>query len=155
MDDIFKSGGGLRNRRLFRKATRWNIPASLGVRLGFRADVERPLPDGLESHRRWRRIPAAIRVRVGGAWHRVTGDVSAGGALLLFSERITEPRLEMIIQLREGRGTWIVVGELVRCEMRGWRYAHHVRFVDPAPFVGLDVAIEDTLGAGGSALQTI
>lgn len=155
MDDIFTRGGGLRARRSFRKSTRWNLPASLGVRLGFVADVERPLPDGAESQRRWRRIPAAIRVLVAGEWHRVTGDVSAGGALLLFPRKIAEPHVEMIIQLREGRGTWMVTGEIVRCEPRGWRHAHHVRFTEPAPFFGLDVAIEDTLRAGARTLETI
>ncbi|HZA50911.1 MAG TPA: PilZ domain-containing protein [Myxococcaceae bacterium] len=153
MEDIFRSGGGLRNQRSFRGRKSWNIPASLGVRLGFVADLERPLPDGVPSQRRWCRIPAAIRVLVGAEWHRVTGDVSAGGALLLFPHKIAQPRLEMIIQLRDGRGTWIVTGDVVRCQLRGWRYAHHVRFVAPALF-GLDVAIEDTLRAGGRTLET-
>ena len=153
MEDIFTSVGGLRTRRSFRSRSRWNLPASLGVRLGFVADFERPLPEGVPSMRQWRRIPAAIRVLIGGEWHRLTGDVSAGGALLLFPHKIHEPRLEMIIQLRDGRGTWILAGDVVRCELRGWRYAHHVRFIAPA-LMGLDLAIEDTLLAGARVLET-
>jgi hypothetical protein len=153
--DVFRSSGGLRNRRSFRKSTRWNIPASLGVRLGFMADVERPLPDGALSRRRWPRIPASFRVRLGGKWHRVTGDVSSGGALLLFPKTIQRPRVEIVIQLRNGQGTWIATGEIVRREMRGWRYAHHIRFVSPGPIAGLGATIQQALRTRQTALATV
>jgi hypothetical protein len=152
--DVFGSSAGLGHHRSFRKSTRWNIPASLGVRLGFMADVERPLPEGVQSRRRWRRIPTSFRVRFGDKWRRVTGDVSAGGALLLFPRRIKRLRLEIVIQLRNRPGTWIATGEIVGWEMRGRRYAHHVRFVNPGPIAGLGAAVQHALLAGENALET-
>ncbi|HYX91959.1 MAG TPA: PilZ domain-containing protein [Myxococcaceae bacterium] len=155
MHDVFRSSGGLSNRRTFRHSSRWNIPGSLAVRLGFMGDVERPLPEEVSSKRQWQRLPASFRVRLGGKWRRVTGDVSAGGALLLYPKRIQRPRLEVVIQLRHGQGTWIATGEIVRSEVRGWRYAHHLRFVSPGPIQGLDAAIKKALRARHRALPTV
>lgn len=150
----FDAHGGLKNRRLLKKAGgRLNIPSSRGVRYGYVAEVERSIPEGMASKRAARRIPALFEVRSGGEWRQVSGDISAGGALVLTGEPLTEDRVEVSIQLRDG-GAWKVTAEVLRSELRGKRYAYHLRFVDPSQVAGLDAAVEKCLSAGLERLDT-
>jgi hypothetical protein len=155
MQDAFASLGGLRNRRFFGKREAWGIPASLGVRQGFMADVERPLPEGVTPQRKARRIPTTLKVLLADTWHRLAGDVSAGGALLLFPTPILEGALPLVIQLQDGGGTWSVEAEILRIERRGRQYAHHLRFAETADVEGLEAAIESALAQGHTRLETV
>ena len=69
MEDAFGGSGGLRHRRKLKKGEPGERPpASLGVRLGYVADVEHPPPKGVSSTRRTKRIPTSVQIRVGGRW---------------------------------------------------------------------------------------
>lgn len=153
MYNAFQGAGGLTNRRTFRKSGGWKVSASLGVRNGFMAEVERPLPEGLAPNRSARRIPAALRVYLAGEWRRVSGDVSSGGVLVLFPQMIEGP-VHVLIELADGSGRWQAVGDVVRVETRGRQFAHHVRFAQPQALSGLDEIIQKHLASGETRLET-
>lgn len=153
MYNAISGAGGLSTRRSFRKSGSTKISASMGVRNGFVADVERPLPEGLEPNRHARRIPAALRVYIAGEWRRVSGDVSSGGVLVLFPQMLEGP-VHVVIELRDGSGRWQATGDILRVETRGRQYAHHVRFAQPSELNGLDAIIQKHLASGETRLET-
>lgn len=155
MDDAFGASGGLRNRRKLKKEKAGEeIPASMGVRLGYVADVERPPPEGVPSKRRTKRIPTSVQIRIDGKWHRVAADISAGGALILYGEPIRGRQVEIFLELADKSDRWDLTGTILRREKRGRRYAHHIRFDAPSQVRGLSVAIGEALLAGKKRLET-
>lgn len=155
MDDIFKGSGGLKHKRSLKGKKTSGISASMGVRLGYVADVERPPPEGMPSKRQSKRIPTSLRIFRDGAWHRVAGDLSAGGALLLLDGKVETPELEVIIELADGTGRWQTHAKILRRELRGRRIAHHLRFENADDVAGLGEAIEKAIEAGERRLDTL
>jgi hypothetical protein len=155
MHDAHGSAGGSRIRRRFRNKGPMGISPSFGVRNGFMADVERPLPAGEKAKRKGPRIPTSFRIKIGEAWHRVAGDVSAGGLLILYPEQILVDEVAVSIELRDGSGVWNATCEILRCVPRGQRFAHHIRFANLAQVEGLGQAIERALAAGETRLATV
>jgi len=155
MDDAFGTSGGLRHKRKLKKGKPGEeIPASLGVRLGYVADVERPPPEGVRSTRRTKRIPTSVQIRIDGKWHRVAADISAGGALILYGQPIEGRQVEISLELADRSARWDVTGTILRREKRGRRYAHHIRFDVAAQVAGLNLAIQEALMAGKKRLET-
>lgn len=158
MHDVFTPSsvsGGLPVRRRFKKQPGLLCAPSFGVRNGFVADVERPLPPGVAPQRRAPRIPSSFHLRVGEAWVRVAGDVSAGGALVLFGEKLETPEAELMLELADGSARWRARGQVIGIERRGSRYAHHVRFMSASQLAGLDAEIARTLESGNTRLATV
>lgn len=155
MDDIFKGSGGLKHRRALKGKKTSGIPASMGVRLGYVADVERPPPEGQPSKRQSKRIPTSVRILRDGAWVRVPGDLSAGGVLLLLDGRVEAPELEVVIELPENAGRWHAHARILRREQRGRRVAHHLRFENAEEVAGLGEVIEKAIADGERRLDTI
>lgn len=154
MDDIFRGSGGLKNRRNLKGKKDGSIPSSMGVRLGYVSDVERPPPPGVPSKRRTRRIPTSLRILRGTEWTRVAGDLSGGGALLLLETEIEEPFLEVTIELADGSKKWHTTAQVLRREPRGRRVAHHLRFNEASEVEGLGELIEQAIAAGETRLET-
>lgn len=154
MDNSFGGMGGLSNRRNFKGSGPMPVSASKAVQRGLVAELERPLPEGAAAQRNARRIPALFKLHEEGSWIRVSGDISKGGALLLLADK-REGSVHLHIQLANELQSWSVTGEIIGCEKRGERYAHHVRFVTPAVLPGLNEAIERTLAAGEKRLETV
>lgn len=155
MYDAISGAGGLRGRRSFKKKAAGKIPASRAVRQGRIAAAEKPLPEGVASKRKARRIPTSLRVQIEGTWRRVAADISAGGALLLLPERLERSSVVVAIELKDGSGKWEVTAEIIRREKRGERYAHHVRFVQPSQVEGLGAAIDRCFAEGAERLPTL
>lgn len=154
MDNVFRGSGGLKNRRNLKGKKETSIPSSMGVRLGYVSDVERPPPEGVPSKRRSRRIPTSVHILRDGSWMRVAGDLSGGGALLLLDSRIEESELEMTIELADGSKKWHALAQVLRREQRGRRIAHHLRFNDASQVEGLGEVIERAILAGETRLET-
>lgn len=146
MYDI-NNAGGLASRREFKKDSGFKVSASLAVRKGYRAEAEKPLPAGVASKRQARRVPTLMQVLVNGEWRRVSGDISAGGALILADERIATPTVDVAV------GAWNAKGTVIGVEVRGQRFAHHVRFEDASSLKGLDEAVQRALASGEHTLQ--
>lgn len=155
MDDIFKGSGGLKHKRALKGKKTEGISASMGVRLGYVADVERPPPEGTPSKRQSKRIPTSVRILRDGQWHRVAGDLSAGGALLLLDGSVDTPELEVVIELADGSGKWHAHAKILRREQRGRRIAHHLRFDNAEEVAGLGEAIQKAIDAGERRLDTL
>jgi hypothetical protein len=154
MYDAFSSGGGSKSKRRFSKTQGPICSASRGVRYGFIAEGERSLPNGVESKRASRRIPASFYVLKAGEWKRVSGDLSSGGALVLSDEKLVGNRVRLLIQLEDGSGSWQVSGEILGHDNRGNRFGHHVRFTNTAEVRGLAEAIERCFEQGDARLPT-
>lgn len=155
MDDIFKGLGGLKHRRALKGGKTSGIPASMGVRLGYVADVERAPPEGVPSKRQNKRIPTSVRILRDGEWQRVAGDLSAGGALLLLEGEVDASHLELVVELADGTGKWHTHATVLRLEPRGRRVAHHLRFDNPDEVAGLGEAIQKAIDAGERRLDTL
>lgn len=155
MDNIFKGSGGLKHRRALKAKKGTGIPASLGVRLGYVADIERATPEGQPSKRRSKRIPTSVRILRDNSWVRVPGDLSAGGMLLLLDGRVETPQLEVVIELPEGAGRWHTRATILRREQRGRRVAHHLRFENSDEVAGLAEVIDQALANGERRLDTL
>jgi hypothetical protein len=150
----FRTIAGLKaGKRKFKKKGP-AFAASMLVRKGLVADVERPLPSSEAPKRKAKRIPTSLKAKVGGKWRRVSGDVSGGGALLLLAEQLQESQVEISIALQGEERKWDALAEIVRCEYRGERIAYHLRFVDAAQVEGLDEAIERCIAEGAKRLRT-
>ena len=156
MSELFGTSavGGLPIRRRFKKRTGLLCAPSFGVANGFVADIERPLPAGAPVRRRSRRIPSSFHMRVGEDWIRVAGDVSGGGALVLFPQQLGGTDAELVIELADGSNRWRARGEVIGVERRGARYAHHIRFTNTAQLGALDEVIARSLSAGETRLAT-
>jgi len=137
-DDVSVSGSGgwaLRRRRFNKSLQIGAFSPSYGVRRGYLADVERPLPADLENLRKARRMPMSFEVCIGGTWRRAAGDVSTGGALVLLPFAAAETQFQ--VRVRMGEKEWMGMSQLLSTSERGARYAHHVRFTDPAAWASL------------------
>jgi len=154
MDNVFGGGGGFKGRRNLKGRKDSSIPSSMGVRMGYVSDVERPPPPGVPSKRRSKRIPTSVHILRDGAWKRVAGDLSGGGALLLLDSKIEEGQLELTVELADGSRKWHAVAEILRREPRGRRVAHHLRFNDASQVEGLGEVIQAAIDAGETRLDT-
>ena len=154
-DSIGSSGGGFKNRRNFKNGKQPITTASRAVRLGLKADTEKPPPPGVPSKRSSKRIPTSLHAMVDGKWKRIAGDISAGGALLLFPKRIEDREVDLMIELADHSAKWEVKGTILRREDRGTRVAHHIRFLDETQVIGLDAAINAAIAAGEERLDTL
>jgi hypothetical protein len=154
MDNVFSSGRGLESRRSLKSGTT-GCSASLAVRMGYRADVERPLPEGQASMRRARRIPTSFYLTIDERTLRVSGDLSTGGALVLWDEQLPTSEVSLTIKLRENEQSFTARGEIVFVEMRGERFAHHIRFVQPRELRDLAPYIARAYEAGETRLHTL
>ena len=155
MYDAFDgSGGGLRGRKRSFKKAGPICSASRGVRYGYIADAEQPLAPGVESKRKSRRIPASFYFQKAGEWVRVSGDISSGGALVLFDEKILGNPIRLMIELEDGNGRWEIQGQILSRDRRGERFGHHVRFTNLTEVRGLAEAIEKSFENGEARLTT-
>lgn len=156
MHDAFSNIGGLKGRRSFdKKKPVARVSASRAARRGLVAEAEAPLPAGVASKRKARRIPTTLQIQVDGVWRRVAADVSAGGALLLLAERLEVPTVTVLIELKDGSGKWEATADILRRERRGDRVAHHTRFAKPSQVAGLSAVIDRCLAEGAERLPTV
>ena len=155
MYDAFdNSGGGFRGRKRSFKKAGPICSASRGVRYGFIADLEQPLAPGVETKRKARRIPASFYFQKAGEWVRVSGDISSGGALVLFDEKIVGNQIRLMIELEDNGGRWEISGQILGLDRRGARFGHHVRFTNLTEVRGLGEAIEKSFEKGENRLTT-
>lgn len=155
MYDAISGIGGLKGRRTFKKKPVARVSASRAARRGLIAEAEQPVPAGVASKRKARRIPTSLRIEVNGEWRRVAADVSEGGALLLLPERLALGSLRVAIELKDGSGKWEAEAEILRRERRGDRIAHHTRFTQPKQVAGLGAVIDRCLAEGVERLPTV
>lgn len=129
MYDVFGNSSGLQAKRRFKKRPALALSSSFGVRNGFVAGAERPLPAGVENLRAARRLPLTFEVGLEGKRLRVAGDLSAGGAMFLLPYAAGSHQVEVFFRVPGEGEERRVQGQLLACYTRGRRFAHHVRFV--------------------------
>jgi hypothetical protein len=145
MYDAFGSSGGSRSQRaLKKKDPSASFSPSYGVRHGFMADEERPVPAGSTNRRGSRRVPMTFEVLLEGDWRRLAGDLSVGGALFLSPVQAQEDRIQLRVRLSGVEREWNAVGFICGVERRGVRFAHHVQFLEADDPTVLAQALERT-----------
>ncbi len=144
MDNFFggRGGGALRLKRKLEKDPSQRFSPSYGVRNGFLADVERTREDG-NNQRGAKRVPASFEICFDGTWTRLSGDLSAGGALVLSEKKAESTEVQVRIKLD---GTeWTLTGEVLNVQRRAQRFAHHVKFTQPEEAKGLEEALAKSI----------
>lgn len=130
MDNVFnKAAGASSNRKFSTRAKVSNFSPSYGVRKGFIKDPNWPpaqFPtEGLATSRRFRRVPAAFQVRVGGAEAiTVTGNLSSGGVMFAMSNVLTSEKIEITF------AGHTAAAEVIASESKGSSFIYRAHFTD-------------------------
>lgn len=127
MHDAFSHTTGFTYRRRLRRESSSFSP-SYGVRKGFIADVERPLPPDQKNLRRSPRLRASFDVLLDGERRRVAGDVSAEGAMFLLPHPSASNEVELFLQPPGEAWEIRATGRIIDRQPRATRVAHRVRF---------------------------
>ena len=130
MDNVFNKAAGAGSNRKFRAHAKVSsFSPSYGVRKGFIKDPNWPpaqFPvDGLATSRRFRRVPAAFQVSVGGAEAvTVVGNLSSGGVMFAMSNVLTSEKIEITF------GGHKAAAEVIASESKGASFIYRAHFTD-------------------------
>jgi hypothetical protein len=130
MDNVFnKAAGAGSNRKFSNQPKSSRFSPSYGVRKGFIKDPNWPPAEfpaeGMATSRRFRRIPAAFEVSVGGlAPVKVTGNLSSGGVMFALENVLTSEKIEVVF------GGHKAAAEVIASESKGPLFIYRAHFTD-------------------------
>ena len=136
MDNVFNKAAGAKSNRSFgNKPKVARFSPSYGVRKGFIKDPNWPPAEfpaeGLATSRRFRRVPAAFQVSVGGLEPiTVTGNLSSGGAMFAMPNVLTSEKIEVMFAGHKA------AADVIASESKGAQFIYRAHFTD------LDAAAE-------------